>query len=115
MRRRVRPQAKSSSASSLPVTIAGAGHGADRGAGDDVGLEAGVDQALQHADMGPAAGRAAAKRDANLGLAMLLIMSRPHAGWDPAARRPQATIRSGSTGVAECDESSRRITLLRTL
>ena len=43
----------------------GAGDGADRGAGDDVGLEAGSDQALQHADMRPAAGRAAAKGDAN--------------------------------------------------
>ena len=43
----------------------GAGHGADRSAGDDVGLKAGSDQAFQHADMRPAAGRAAAKGNAN--------------------------------------------------
>ena len=42
---------------------AGAGHGTDRRAGDDVGLETRFDQSLEHADVGPAARRAAAERD----------------------------------------------------
>ena len=45
--------------------VAGAGDRTDRRAGDDVGLKSGVDQGLQHPDMGPSAGRAAAKGDAN--------------------------------------------------
>ncbi len=82
---------------------AGAGHGADRGAGDDVGLEPGSDQAFQHADMGPAAGRAAAKGDANR------RSSGTHHGQGPSRRgsgrsRPHATILLTLTGVAECDD-----------
>ena len=70
---------------------AGAGDGADRGAGDDVGLESGGDQALQHADMRPAAGRAAAKGDANRRSCRTHHAQGPAAG-DPAASRPHPTI-----------------------
>src|SRR5262245_56622350 len=45
--------------------IAGAGNRADRGSRDDVRYQAGGDQGLQDADMGPPAGCAAAKCDAN--------------------------------------------------
>ena len=48
-----------------PGDIAAADHGADRGAGDDVGVEAGFDQGPNDADMGPAAGGAAAERQAD--------------------------------------------------
>src|SRR5262249_25655200 len=46
-----------------PCDIAGPRHGADGRAGDDVRLQPGFGESLEHADMGPTAGRAAAKGD----------------------------------------------------
>ena len=45
--------------------VAGAGDGTDGRSSDDVRLKSGVDQGLEHPDMSPSAGRAAAKGDAN--------------------------------------------------
>ena len=50
----------------LAGDVAAADHGADRGAGDDVGMDAGLVQRPQDADVRPPAGGAAAQRQTDL-------------------------------------------------
>jgi hypothetical protein len=63
----------------LAGQIAAADQGADRGAGDHVDLDAGFVERAQDADMGPAAGRAAAERQSDAGLGSRLRFGRVEA------------------------------------
>ena len=65
--------------------IAAAHHGADRGAGDDVGVDAGLVQRAQDADMRPAAGRAASERQTDLAITHCWAPERANSSLTPLA------------------------------
>ena len=87
-RRLVRLVANSVSAGELARGKAAADDGADRGSGDDVGRVAGFGQDVEHADMGPAARRAAAERQADLRPALPRRRGRAHIVHRGHRRRP---------------------------